>query len=287
MELDPNQMEAWKQFIPDSTLELLLNPTAQAVGYSIGGLFYGIFGKLIRYGVVKKAETDALIKQVSEQYSKIPEERRTDENKGLIYKAFEDSRYSLSSENLRTLFANLIANSADRNYSNKISPYFSTVLKNLSVDDALFLSKFKQKFHKNKYVIEGPDYIVNNALPICRVKLTGQNTNNSKYTNIAYKNQESTFANDSKNILNVYSKEIETFSSFNIMVCQYDKQRESFFDDYNIMRKLLRIDEEQKGIDGESDHVFYLTQAFNKASAEFGCVELTELGQSFTNMVLL
>lgn len=288
MGLDSNQIEAWKQIIPQSTLELLLNPLAQGVGYTISGIYYAIFGKLIKYGVVKKAETDALIKQVSEKYSKIPEERRTGANKGLIYKAFEGSRYSLSSEELRELFSNLIVNSADSKYSNKISPYFSTVLENLSVNDALFLNKFKQKFQKNEYVIEGPDYIVDDALPICRLKLTGQNVNNPKYTNIAYKSPESTFAdNNSKTTLKTYSQEIETFNSFNIMVCQYDKQKEHFIDDYNLMRKLLRVDEEQKGIDGKSNHVFYTTSGFSKISAEFGCVELTKLGRSFANIVLL
>ena len=287
MNLDPNQIKAWKQIIPQSTLELLLNPLAQGVGFTISGIYYAIFGKIIRYGVVKKAETDAFIKQVAEKFNKIPEGRRTDANKGLIYKAFEDSRYSLSSEELRDLFSNLIANSADSQFSNKISPYYSTVLQNLSINDALFLSKFKQKFQKNEYVIEGPDYIVDDALPVCRMKLIGKNENNPRYTNIAYKSQESTFLDNSKSALQTYSQEIETFNSFNIMVCQYDKQRENFIDDYKLMRKLLKVDEEQKGIDHKSDHIFYLTSGFNKVSAEFGCVELTELGRSFANMVLL
>lgn len=52
--MDPNQLEVLKEFIPQSSVEILLNPLAQGVGYTISGIYYAIFGKLIKYGAAKK-----------------------------------------------------------------------------------------------------------------------------------------------------------------------------------------------------------------------------------------
>ena len=200
MNIDPNQLETLKQVIPESTLKLLINPLAQGIGYSISGIYYAIFGKLIRYGVVKKAETDALIKRVSEKYEQIPEERRTNANEGLIFKAFEDSRYSLSSEELRNLFANLIANSTDSKCINEISPYFSTVLKNLSVNEALFLNRFRHT----------------QSIAIAKVQFT-DSKNRQFFTD--YKQDYVLNDNDNhkKETISIYSKEIDTLESLGIV----------------------------------------------------------------------
>ena len=35
MYLDPNQIKLWKHFLPQSTIEYLLNPTAETLGQSL------------------------------------------------------------------------------------------------------------------------------------------------------------------------------------------------------------------------------------------------------------
>ncbi|WP_019205477.1 Abi-alpha family protein [Limosilactobacillus ingluviei] len=277
MSVDPNQIKDLEQVIPKSTLELLLNPIAQEIGYSLGGLYYAIFGKLIRYGAVKKAETDALIKQVSEKYTQIPEERRTDANKGLIFKAFEDSRYSLSSEELRNLFANLIANSTDSKYLNKNSPYFSTVLKNLSVNEALFLNKFKYT----------------QSIAITKVRFTDskdrQFFTDYKQDYVLNKND-----NPKKETVSIYSKEIDTLESLGIVRRKYGQFNNSERNDLSKIKKHINNKHLEKNLNGHFEldinskkrpEIFLTQHQYDTVNIIPGSLELTELGQSFVEII--
>lgn len=276
--MDPNQIEVLKEFIPQSSVELLLNPLAQDVGYTISGIYYAIFGKLIKYGAAKKAETDALINRVSEKYSKIPEDHRTDANKGLIYKAFEDSRYSLSSEELRELFANLIANSADSNYSKEVAPYFSTVLKSLSVNDALFLKRFKSK----------------QSIAMVKITFTDskspRNFTDYKQDYILNKNN-----NSKKETIKTYSKEIDTLESLGIVKRKYGQINNS--EKQDIQKILQHINDKhlEKKLTGrftlelnsdKPQEVFLTQHPYDTVRPIPGSLILTDLGKSFINMVL-
>lgn len=277
MSVDQNQIKDLEQVIPKSTLELLLNPIAQGIGYSLGGLYYAIFGKLIRYGVVKKAETDALIKQVSEKYTQIPEERRTDANKGLIFKAFEDSRYSLSSEELRNLFANLIANSTDSKYLDQNSPYFSTVLKNLSVNEALFLNNFKHT----------------QSIAIAKVRFTDskdrQFFTDYKQDYVLNKND-----NPKKETISIYSKEIDTLESLGITRRKYGQFNNSERNDLSKIKKHINNKHLEKNLNGHLElninskkrqKIFLTQHQYDTVNIIPGSLELTELGQSFVKII--
>lgn len=276
--MDPNQLEVLKEFIPQSSVELLLNPLAQGVGYTISGIYYAIFGKLIKYGAAKKAETDALINKVSEKYSKIPEEDRTDANKGLIYKAFENSRYSLSSEELRELFANLIANSADSKYSKEVVPYFSTVLKSLSVNDALFLKRFKSK----------------QSIAMVKIRFTDskspRNFTDYKQDYILNKNN-----NSKKETIKTYSKEIDTLESLGIVKRKYGQINNS--EKQDIQKILQHINDKhlEKKLSGrftlelnsdKPQEIFLTQHPYDTVRPIPGSLVLTDLGKSFISMVI-
>lgn len=276
--MDPNQIEVLKEFIPQSSVELLLNPLAQGVGYTISGIYYAIFGKLIKYGAAKKAETDALINKVSEKYSKIPEEDRTDANKGLIYKAFEDSRYSLSSEELRELFANLIANSADSKYSKEVAPYFSTVLKSLSVNGALFLKRFKSK----------------QSIAMVKITFTDskspRNFTDYKQDYILNKNN-----NSKKETIKTYSKEIDTLESLGIVKRKYEQINNSEKQDIQKIIQHINDKHLEKKLAGrftlelnsdKPQEIFLTQHPYDTVRPIPGSLVLTDLGKSFIDMVL-
>nr|PMC27398.1 hypothetical protein CJ225_06085 [Gardnerella vaginalis] len=278
MNLDPNQIELYKELIPQSTLELLLNPTAQGIGFSIAGIYYGIFGKLIRYGVVQKAKTDALIKKTAEKYNNIPEDKRTDVNKGLIYKYFEDSRYSLASEELRELFSNLIANSANTNNIDKVSPYYSTVLKNLDQKDAVFLERFKNK----------------QSLAIVKITFTDSkspsNFTDYKQDYILNKNN-----NSKKETIKTYSKEIDTLESLGIVKRKYGQINNSEKQDIQKIFQHINDKHLEKKLaghftielDSDKPQEIFLTQhPYDTVRPIPGSLDLTDLGKSFIKMVL-
>lgn len=132
-ELDPNK------FLPVESIEKLLGPSCDAIGQGIGGIFYWTFSKLIKIGIIKKAEFDDLTRKTANALSEIPENKRDTSNPGLIMKAIEESKYQLNKEDLRSIFAKLIASSADNRKNHFITPRYATVLSQLGVDDAKFL----------------------------------------------------------------------------------------------------------------------------------------------------
>lgn len=127
-----------KALLPPSVVENLLGPASDAIGKTLGGVLYGIFQWPIKYGIVKKAEFDDLARKTSKKYQEIPQQNRSDAKAGLALKALEESKYQLNEEELREMFAQLIASSFDNRINNIISPRFATVLSQLSGTDAKF-----------------------------------------------------------------------------------------------------------------------------------------------------
>lgn len=282
MLLDPNQLEAIKKFLPESTTEYLLNPLAEDVGLAISGLFYGIFGKLVHYGAVKKADTDALIKETVQKMQKVPKEHLTDVNKGLIFKYFEDSRYSLSSTQLRHYYSTLIANSTDDRNTDEVSPYFSTILGNMTVSDALLLKKFRENVPTSQlkdYL--GARYYVNYSLPIYKIILKGP------HGEIATTSEDMTFTDRKKNKVKSYTSQINVLSSFQVLSTQYELKNQSVNDDYEMLKKLSDYKEQEKSVHGESSKYYQLSNVYNKAIFDPGVLKLTVMGKTFARMVLI
>lgn len=275
----------WKEVadtLPKSTLELLLNPAAGAIGHTIAGLYYAVFGKLVQYGVVKEAETKSLIKEIAEKYNKVPVVNRTDINKGLIYKAFQDSRFSLSSDELRHLFANLIVQTTKDSNVEQASPYFSTILSNFTVEEASFLEKFKTKYEQTPGVtITGSGYYVTDMLPIYKLTLRG------KGGAVADTISEATFTDANKDKIRSYTKPINVLSAFKLVEVKYGIGSESDRPNYEILKQLSQYEEYQNCFDGKESKIHMLTSTFDSVEFVPGSVQLTKLGRSFTNMVLL
>lgn len=241
--------------LPQKAQADLVNPTAKAIGDGLGGIFTWIFHKPIEYQAVERAKVESLKHMVAEKISKIPESKMTFKNRGLILKALEDSKYSLDSEELREYFASLIANAANKDKAYNISPYFSTILSNLSVQDALFLKKFES--HGS----------IKDSIGIIRVNIFP----NSKNTEFNTVQKDLVLVSEVQ--LTSYSEQMDTLESLGILKRIYGKYSLS------VKPQLKR---------GE-DIIMHAYPSFSREQLkiENGNVELTELGKSFANIVLL
>lgn len=139
--IDPNK------FLPTEAINNLLGPSSKALGHSLGALFYFIFQKPIKYGIIKEKEFDDLASKTSKELEQIPPEDKDSSKSGLIMKAMEEAQYQLNEEDLRQMFANLIASSANRQKNSFITPRFATVLSQLGADDARFFKLIVQDAH--------------------------------------------------------------------------------------------------------------------------------------------
>ncbi|EHQ8839928.1 Abi-alpha family protein [Enterococcus faecalis] len=130
--------------LPEEAKNSLFIPPAKSIGNGVGNLvdlfFYPInYANILANGKLKEIQN-----KTNQKIEKKKEAGVYSQNKiGLAAKAIEESKYQLDSEILQDYFSELIANSLDKNYEDKISPYFATLLSNLSETDALFLRKAK------------------------------------------------------------------------------------------------------------------------------------------------
>lgn len=142
--------------ISKDTAKNILEPTLVPLSQALGGIIQWVFQKPIEYGITNAIRLNNLKEQTEHHLNQIPPQNRTSENLGLTLKAFEDSRYQLNDELISSFFAKLISGTLDDRKN--ISPYFSTVLKEMSSDDALLLKYFfdKRLLFESKIISDSP-----------------------------------------------------------------------------------------------------------------------------------
>ena len=134
--------------ISEKTVSKILEPALVPIGQAIGGIIQWVFQKPIEYGIVKNNDLNYLKAQSEYYLNQIPIENRTDKNLGLTLKAFEDSRYQLSNEIISDYFAKLIAGTV--NIDKEVKPIYSSILSEMTDDDA----KLLQYFFNKKYLFQ-------------------------------------------------------------------------------------------------------------------------------------
>lgn len=131
------------ELIPESTKEELLNPSAKLVGQALSGVLHFFLDPLVKLNVVRNQEIQDFEQKIISKNEEIPIENRDGSKKYLALKAIEDAKFQLDSEELREMFANLISSSLDSRKNNLVQPSFSSILRDLSPEDAQTLLYFK------------------------------------------------------------------------------------------------------------------------------------------------
>ena len=126
-------------FLPKNTQELLLNPTAKNIGNTLGDASELILSPVNIATTWANAHIRKFKQSIIDNVNKIPEEKRDSSKINLAMKTIEDSKYQISDDNLRKMFAKLIAASIDKRKNQGLSPRFSNVLSQFSPEDARFL----------------------------------------------------------------------------------------------------------------------------------------------------
>jgi len=129
--------------IPKLTKPDILNPQVQLIGQ--GGIVHSIFEPLQKLNIIQDQSLHDFQRKIEQGTARISLENRDNSKIGLALKTLEDSKYQLDSEDLRELFANLISSTLDNSKNNKIKPSFSSVLKDLTTEDAQLVKLFSKE----------------------------------------------------------------------------------------------------------------------------------------------
>lgn len=114
---------------------------AKAPLQSLDNLWYMTFGYKVEYlAEIKRAKNEVNISQYKESISKkvdaIPEENLQEPPMSIVGPALEASKYYIEEEELREMFANVIAASMDSSKSENVHHSFVEIIKQLSPRDA-------------------------------------------------------------------------------------------------------------------------------------------------------
>jgi hypothetical protein len=89
-----------------------------------------------------------VLNRVTEKLKDIPEENIITPDPAVVGPALEALRYTGNNETLRELYANLIANSMDKETVKKAHPGFVEIIKNMTSDEGLILKVFLPNIYK-------------------------------------------------------------------------------------------------------------------------------------------
>lgn len=136
-------MDLLPKFIDDAA-----GPPAQAVGNTLANIWELAIGSHVSLWMKKQEirqqqNLQDYIKRVEEKTQEIPEEHLTEPQMHIVGPAIEASKYYIDSEELREMFANLIASSIDDRKIEKTHPSFVEIIKQMSALDAQILANFK------------------------------------------------------------------------------------------------------------------------------------------------
>lgn len=129
------------ELIPKELITNVLGPATKSIGEGLGGIANFVMGPLRKLNIVSEKSYQDFVKKVNAKTNEIPPENRDDSKLGLALKTMEDARYQLENEDMRNYFSNLLAGLIDNRKNTIASPRFSTILSNLTTEEASLLNK--------------------------------------------------------------------------------------------------------------------------------------------------
>ena len=141
-------MEKFEINILPKFIDEAATPVAQSVGNTVSGIWNLVFGNQVSLWLKKQEykhqqNYEDFVKKVNSKVEEIPIEKIKEPEMHILGPAIEASRYYIHSEELRDMFANLIAASMNSAKSNSVHPSYIEIIKQLSPDEAKLLSFMK------------------------------------------------------------------------------------------------------------------------------------------------
>lgn len=218
--MDPNQIEAWKNFLPQSTIEYLVNPAARTTGQALDGVATALCWPLLKLRIIQKAKLEQFTKEIREKNKQIPVANRDSSKVGLAVKAIEEARYQLNEDDIRKLYVNLIASTVDNRKNNVVSPRLATVVSQFGPSEAKFLKTIYQQSGQQ--------------LPYGQLRLDLGNS-------YGYTFPVKIAINDNSNIVNNFNSSLDILVSLGVVNDNQSNKLAKSDDKYATIEKILRL----------------------------------------------
>ena len=127
----------------DNAVKNLTDEPTKSVGKTFSDVWYLVFGGISYAADKRRMKYAHKLEQYHEELESaintIPEEKRIEPDIQVTAQALENSKYCVESDELRSMFVNLIAKSMNADYKATVHPSFAEIIKQMSPDDARVL----------------------------------------------------------------------------------------------------------------------------------------------------
>ena len=130
--------------VPAELIKAAGEPPAQELGQGLADIMYLIFSPIKKWRASAEANVEKYKVEIANELNKIDPEKRTDPKLSVAGPALEASKFYIEEDELRRMFAKLIAASANTDYKDGAIPSFVEVIKQMSSFDAKNLKELKE-----------------------------------------------------------------------------------------------------------------------------------------------
>ena len=122
-----------------------MEPPAKELGTQLASLLNLIFTPLQMAQIYRDAWIEDYKRRINLKYQEIPREQIQEPPLNIIGTAIEASKYHIATEEMREMFANLVAHACAKRMASALHPSFVTLLTQISPVEASILSGFRSK----------------------------------------------------------------------------------------------------------------------------------------------
>lgn len=131
----------------DNAVNNITDRPTRSIGETLSEIWYLTIGGPIHQAAIKREaryalEAEKFKEELIQEINKIPEENLKEPDFQVVSTALNDAKFCLENEDLRKMFANLIAAASDSRKANDALPIFSDIIRKLTSRDASNLASF-------------------------------------------------------------------------------------------------------------------------------------------------
>ncbi|MFR3686237.1 MAG: DUF4393 domain-containing protein [Enterococcus sp.] len=131
----------WFAALPEEAKKSMVLPASETIGRGLNGIVSAFANPFIKLGMISEHNLKNYETKLYAKTAEIPEINRDDSKQGLAIQALEDSLYRMEEEELLKAYTELITATLDNRKNQKVHPSFSTILRQMSSDDAVLFKK--------------------------------------------------------------------------------------------------------------------------------------------------
>jgi Abortive infection alpha len=134
-----NPLSVTKDVLETEVVKAATLKPAEVIGNGFSAFFNTLFTPVYKWEIRNKYSIQKYEEEIKQKYLAIPEDQRLEPKLNIVGPALEASKYHIEEEEIRSMFANLIASSMNTELASKTHPAFVEIIKQLTPLEAKLL----------------------------------------------------------------------------------------------------------------------------------------------------